>query len=118
MARVLVADDDASLREVIISMLALDGHEVVAVATESEAVLLYDSRTTDLLVLDVNMQNGGAREILERLDAREQGVQCPVLVVTGEGNWGGSHPRLAGVLTKPFLMDDLRQAVSSALARS
>ena len=117
MARVLVADDDASLRGLISAMLELDGHDVEAVATESEAVLLHDSARPDVLVLDVNMSRGGAREILERIDAHEPGVSCPVIVVTGDRGYEHTHPRLTKVLTKPFNMDDLRQAVSSALLR-
>lgn len=117
MARVLVADDDASIRELITSMLAMDGHEVEAVATESEAVLVHDSTSPDVLVLDVRMREGGAHEILRRIDAHEPGVRCPVIVVTGDGEYEHTHPRLSAVLSKPFNLDDLRQAVSSALLR-
>lgn len=117
MARVLVADDDASLRGLISAVLDLDGHVVEAVATESEAVLLHDSAKPDLLILDVHMGHGGAQEILERIDAHEPGVQCPVIVVTGDGDYEHTHPRIASVVSKPFNMDDLRQAVSSALLR-
>ena len=117
MARILVADDDRSVRELIISMLEIDGHQVESAATESEAVLVHDSTSPELLVLDVHMGHGGAGEILRRLDAREPGVRCPVIVVTGDGEWPHTHPHLSAVLSKPFNLDDLRQAVSSALER-
>lgn len=117
MTRVLVADDEPSIRGLITEALAMDGHEVEAVATESEAVLVYDSVSPGVLILDVNMNHGGAQEILRRLDEREGGVRCPVIVVTGDGSYDEGHPQLCAVLSKPFDIAALRQAVSSALAR-
>ena len=117
MARVLVADDDASVRGLITSMLEIDDHQVEAVGTESEAVLLHSSFAPEVLVLDVHMGRGGAKEILRRLDTHEAGVTCPVIVVTGDGEYEHTHPKLSAVLSKPFNLDDLRQAVSSALER-
>ena len=117
MARVLLADDDASIRDLISEILGRDGHQVEAVATVSQAVLAYDTAPPELLILDVRMHGGGAEDILARLETREGGVRCPVIVISGDGRWDGVHPRLHAVLGKPFEMAALLQAVSSALAR-
>jgi CheY-like chemotaxis protein len=116
MARVLVADDDPSVLEVIRSALELASHEVEAVATESEAVLMYAGYKPDVMVLDVNMIHGGAAAILSRLDAHDEGVLCPVVVVTGDASTVTKHARIARVVQKPFSIDALCQAVSSALS--
>lgn len=117
MARVLVADDDRSVRDLITATIEMDAHEVEAVGTESEAVLLYRGFAPDVMVLDVSMPQGGAEAILERIDATEPGVTCPVLVVTGDAASAVQHDRIVQVLQKPFAIDTLRQAVSSALSR-
>ena len=117
MARVLVADDDSSVRELIESTLQLDLHEVETVETESEAVLMYASFKPDVMVLDVSMGRGGAETILQRLDGHDEGVTCPVVVVTGDAANAGEHPSIVAVVQKPFSIDALRQAVSSALLR-
>ncbi len=117
MARVLVADDDASVRDLITSTLELDRHAVEAVGTESEAVLIHSSFAPEVMVLDVSMGRGGAQAILERVDAMEPGVACPVIVVTGDASRAAEHPAIVAVIQKPFSLDELRQAVSSALDR-
>ena len=117
MACVLVADDDSSVREIMSQALQLDDHRVEAVGSESEAVLLYASISPDVMVLDVNMPSGGAEAILQRIDANEPGVCCPVIVVTGDASSATRHPRIVDVIQKPFSINALRQAVSSALVR-
>ncbi len=117
MACVLVADDDPSVRELMSQALKLDDHRVEAVGSESEAVLMYASLLPDVMVLDVNMPSGGAESILQRIDATEAGVCCPVVVVTGDASLATAHPRIVSVIQKPFAINALRQAVSSALVR-
>jgi len=116
MARVLVADDDVSVCELMAQALKLDDHAVESVTSESEAVLMYASIAPEVMVLDVNMPTGGAAAILKRIDANEPGVQCPVIVVTGDASLAATHPRIVEVIQKPFAINTLRQAVSSALS--
>ncbi len=116
MARVLVADDDPAIRDVIRSTCALDDHEVHACATSAEAVAAYAEFQPDLMILDVNMPGGGAKAILEDLEAQLTGSTCPALVVSGFADEDLEHPRILEVIQKPFGIDALRIAVKTALA--
>ncbi|MDA1195254.1 MAG: response regulator [Planctomycetota bacterium] len=115
MALVLVADDEPTVRLLMVETLALDAHKVEAVGTESEAVLLHASLSPDLMLLDASMGAGGATSILERID-RAEGVGCPVIVVTGDVSLATPHPRVVAVIQKPFSLQTLRDAVAAALA--
>ncbi len=119
MARILVADDEAPIREMIKIACELDGHEVRAEMDAEDALAAYAELQPDLMILDINMPGGGGEYIVEQVRASGVGRVCPWIVITG----------LAGALTddeieeleavqvlaKPFSIDGLRMAVQMAL---
>jgi CheY-like chemotaxis protein len=120
MARVLVADDDFAIRDVIQSACKLDAHEVRTCADSDEAVAAYAEFEPELLILDISMPGGGALAILERIERIERetgGPPCPAIVVSGYLREDlEQHPRIAEVIKKPFGIDALRMAVKTVLA--
>ncbi len=87
-SRILILDDDPSVRRVLTKQLNLAGYEEVEASGEPERVLdLFDSFKPDLLILDLNMPKVDGFQVLELLRERdpEAVVRVPVIVLTGEG---------------------------------
>lgn len=81
--RVLIADDDAILREIAIATLEGAGFVVQAVASGDAAVAACALRMPDLLLLDVEMPHGNGYEACAAIRALPGGVNVPIVMVTG-----------------------------------
>lgn len=117
MSRVLIADDEAPIREMIRIACEMDGHETRTVISAAEALEAYDAFRPDVLILDMNMPGGGGGHVIDELARR--GETCPTLVVTGLGGAMDDRERedlgATQVLSKPFSIDSLRIAVKTVL---
>ena len=113
MARILVADDEPSIRQVITLVCQDARHVVEAVGTTAEAIRAYDAFAPELMILDVSMPGGGAEKILAQLDARGAPLACPVILISGYPDF---EFRGLPTLRKPFNIADLGAAVARALA--
>lgn len=84
--KVLVADDDASVRESLRKVLHSEGYEVVSAVNGAEAVELFrrEQDRIDLLLVDLNMPLKNGWATLDRLI--EVNPSLPVLIVTGQPN--------------------------------
>jgi PAS domain S-box-containing protein len=118
--RVLLMDDEPSVREVMRDMIAELGHAVEAVADGHAAVAAFEraratGRPFDLVVLDLTIPGGfGGRAVLARL----QDIDPNVKAIAASGYYADTamaNPRAHGFvaeLTKPFTIDDLAQAIA------
>lgn len=113
--RILVVDDDTALREMIATALSVRGANVVAVATQREA--LATEGKFDLALIDMLLPDVTGDVLLKEL--RGNGKVVRGLLVTGAEV---ERMRLVdgresdGVLRKPFRLDDLFERVDDALA--
>lgn len=121
MARVLVADDEAPMRDMIAMACRLGGHEVNEAYDTTSAITQYVSTKPELLILDLAMPGGGGVDVLRHLGA-SQLTLCPVIIVsgyvadvTGEGRVLIEQHR---IIEKPFALETLRAAIREALAGS
>ncbi|MBE0565501.1 MAG: sigma-54-dependent Fis family transcriptional regulator [Krumholzibacteria bacterium] len=118
MARILVIDDDRSLREVVRFILAEAGHEVLD-AADGRAGLELLCRDPDLVITDIRMPGLDGMEVLARI--REAGGESspPVIVLTAHGTveQAVAAMRLGAFtyLLKPFAREELRLTVEQAL---
>jgi DNA-binding response OmpR family regulator len=125
--RVLLAEDDPSLRSLIAGVLRDDGFEVTEVPDGNAFVdLLADSVAADgslvgydLIVSDVRMPGFTALEIMAGM--RRLFFRMPVVLITAFGD-PRTHQRArqlgaAAVFDKPFDLDDLRASVAKLLPR-
>ena len=115
-ALVLVVDDDDSTREMLTMALLDEGYRVEAAFDGDAALARIDARRPDLVLMDVRMPGLSGEELLQLLRERHPGL--PVVLTSAD-------PRLvhdatargaAGVLVKPFDLDDLLVVVERALA--
>lgn len=97
-ARVLVVDDDLSLRLLCRVNLELDGFAVREAATIAEADAAVAAERPDVVLLDVHLQQEDTRELLDRL--RAAGI--PVALVTGSAELDDFADVADAVLGKPF----------------
>ncbi|HET6851908.1 MAG TPA: response regulator [Pyrinomonadaceae bacterium] len=112
MFRVLLVDDEPSLRQTLTEFLKRAGYEVVAAGDVQSALPLL-STSFDVAVIDINLPGRSGVELLQEINARESYV--PVIMITGEPNLS-VFPEIvrAGAydfLAKPILKDVLLKAV-------
>ncbi|MCP4571082.1 MAG: sigma-54-dependent Fis family transcriptional regulator [bacterium] len=118
MARILVIDDDRSLREVVSFILDEAGHEVLAAGDGHEGLLMLE-QDPDLVVTDVRMPGLDGMEVLRHIRDDATGVTPPVIVLTAHGTVEQAVEAMQlGAFTyllKPFARDELRLTVEQAL---
>ncbi len=117
MARILVAEDEMSIRDFVARTLALHGHDVIAAEDGAEAVAKMEGRDFDLLISDIAMPVMDGISLA--LKVKSERPALPILLMTGYIN---EHQRahnlsslIVGLIPKPFGMDQLLSAVGAAL---
>ncbi len=121
--RILVADDDPAIREILAVQLARLGYEVLTADDGVEAAALCESERPDLVLLDLMMPRldglGACRRIREA--EGKSGRRVPVLFLTARDS---RHDKTSAALSggddfiaKPVSLDDLRARVEAALKR-
>jgi DNA-binding response OmpR family regulator len=117
--RVLVVDDDVTVRDVVRRYLELAGHEVELVGDGEGALRRFAEREPDLVVLDLMLPGLDGLEVCRRLRVRSA---VPVVMLTALGE---EEDRIAGLqlgaddyVTKPFSPRELALRVTSVLRRS
>jgi DNA-binding response OmpR family regulator len=120
MTRVLVVDDDVTVREVVVTYLRAAGHEVDETADGEGALALLRDHPADLVVLDLMLPGIDGLEVCERL--RSRGDELPVIMLTALGS---ETDRVVGLergaddyVTKPFSPRELVLRVDSVLRRA
>jgi CheY-like chemotaxis protein len=116
--KVLVADDDESVRESLCKLLHGEGYQVAAVANGAETVETFcrEQNQIDLLLVDLNMPLKNGWATLDRL--LEVNPSLPVLIVTGQPNQY-EMAEAAGVtalVEKPIDVPSLLQLIHKLLA--
>ncbi|MEP7339510.1 MAG: sigma-54 dependent transcriptional regulator [Acidobacteriota bacterium] len=120
--RLLIAEDDADLRDLLQDDLEDAGYET-AVAVDGRAALAHlqhENEWIDLLITDVNMPGLGGGQLLQA--ARQQRPEMPVIVITAFGSVEQAVEMVkAGAfqyLTKPFETEELLRTLEKALEQS
>jgi two-component system response regulator FlrC len=120
MARILVVDDEAGLREFMADALALDDHQVVAAADGREALRLCNERSFEVVVTDLKMPHVDGLTVLRTLRAEQPEVEVVVVTAHGTVDTAVEAMKLGAFeyLQKPMSgPDELRLVVARALER-
>ncbi len=120
MPRVLIADDEDSMRSLVARAIAMDGHQTVTAEDGAEAldILTREEGAFDLLLTDIKMpvMDGIALALTVARDFPD----LTVLLMTGFADQRERASNLNAivhaVVTKPFSVSDIRAAVNNALA--
>lgn len=120
MARILLVEDDPTLRETVSAALARAGHSVTTAATGTEAVERFAAAGADLVVLDLMLPGLGGFEVTRRLRAMRRDL--PLIMATARGQ---EHERVQGLqhgaddyLTKPYSLRELDLRIRALLRRA
>ena len=119
MPRVLIADDEASMRALVARAIAMDGHETVTAQDGAEAleILVREDGAFDLLLSDIQMPVMDG--IALALSAARDFPRLTILLMTGFADQRERASNLNAiahdVISKPFSVADIRAAVADAL---
>lgn len=118
-ARVLVVDDEPTVREVVVGYLRRDGHDVLEAEDGPTALRLIDTEVLDLVVLDMMLPGVNGLDILRHI--RSLG-DMPVIMLTARAE---ESDRVAGLelgaddyVVKPFSPRELAARVNGVLRRA
>jgi len=120
MARILVADDEAGLREFITDSLELDDHTVVAAKDGKEAAKLLEERGFDLLLTDLKMPGMDGMTLLRKIRSEQPEVEVIMMTAHGSVENAVEAMKLGAFeyLQKPISgPDELRLLVARAVER-
>ena len=119
-ATVLVVDDDADIRDLIIGQLHQENYRLLAAASLAELRRTLKEEAVDLIVLDLNLPDGDGLMLCREL--RADGADVQIIMVTARGS---AIDRVLGLelgaddyLTKPFNKDELIARITAIVRRS
>ncbi|ANH40337.1 Phosphate regulon transcriptional regulatory protein PhoB [Nocardioides dokdonensis FR1436] len=122
MARILVADDDVDIRELVEFKLSTLGHEITAVADGAAAVEACRASRPDLAVLDVMMPGVSGLDAIRVIRADPGLADLPVILLTARAQESdvesGFDSGADDYITKPFSPRELASRVEALLSRS
>ena len=112
--RILLVDDEESVRGAYGMMLSSDDHQVVEAGNGKEALEQLDKGPYDLVITDFEMPVMKGGELATRL--KKLAPSLPILMITAHGKELGdpSNP-VDAILNKPFTFDELRRAIAGVL---
>ncbi|OZG62286.1 DNA-binding response regulator [Bifidobacterium lemurum] len=115
--RILVVEDDADINEVVCARLARAGYGMTAAYSGSEARMVLERESFDLIVTDLMLPGVPGERLIA--DLREHGSGAPIIVISARGAVDDRVAVLAmgadDYLVKPFDLDELAARVESQL---
>lgn len=120
MTKILIAEDERDIRDLIVFTLQFGGYEVVATTNGAEAVELAPSEKPDLIMLDVRMPKMTGYEACVALKANPATKEIPVMFLSAKGQESevstGLEAGAVAYILKPFAPDQLIGKVKEALS--
>ena len=120
MARILIAEDERDIRELITFTLKFAGHEVFPTSNGEEAYQTATQILPDLIMLDVRMPRMTGYEVCEQIKSNHKTQYIPVVFLSAKGQESevqmGIEVGADEYILKPFSPEQLVERVKSILA--
>jgi len=119
--RILIVDDEASLRTALFRALDRKGYQVITASTRKEAETISQSeKPIDLALVDLRLPDGDGLELMSQLKAQHKQVQTIILTGFGSIESAVEATRRGAFhfITKPFNLDEVLTLVDRALTQS
>jgi DNA-binding response OmpR family regulator len=121
MAKILIAEDEKQIGDMMAFKLTNSGHQVIRAQNGDEVVALASRELPDLIMLDVMMPGINGFEVLRRLKQHGDLRGVPVIMVTAKGHERDVLSGLGGgavdYVVKPFSLKELAARVELALRK-
>jgi DNA-binding response OmpR family regulator len=121
MARILIAEDEKDIRDLITFTLRFAGHEVTTTTNGEEAYEAVQQLLPDLVLLDVRMPRMTGYEACEKIKANEKTSHIPVVFLSAKGQEAevqtGLNVGALEYIVKPFAPEQLTEQIRSILAK-
>jgi CheY-like chemotaxis protein len=122
MAKILVAEDERDIRDLIAFTLQFAGHQVLTAANGEEAYQVALREIPDLILSDVRMPKMTGYEACKLIKAEPSTQHIPVVFLSAKGQdvevQAGLEAGATEYLLKPFAPDQLMAKVAELLAKS
>lgn len=113
--RILVADDNIALREILTEVVSDAGHTAEAVPSADAALSSIGTFHPDIIILDIDMPNGQGLAFLDKMQNSEPPINIPVVVIR---SWGRQVPQDISMvrcrIEKPFTSQDILESINTA----
>ncbi|MBP6183320.1 MAG: response regulator transcription factor [Saprospiraceae bacterium] len=120
MKRILIVEDESSLRDILTLNLELEGYEVASAPSGSDALAVFNQAHFDLVILDVMLPGMSGMEVCAAI--RILNDPTPILMLTArnapEDRVEGLRTGADDYLTKPFNLEELLLRVANLLRRT
>lgn len=117
--RILIADDEPSIGQIVASILEAEGHATRVVTNGFECIDAVRAERFDLLLLDVGMPEMDGFQVCEALAIHQPAHRPPIILLTGrtdlETRVSGMHHGVTEFLTKPINRHELIARVRAQL---
>jgi CheY-like chemotaxis protein len=121
MARILIAEDEPDIRELVAFTLRFAGHEVTTTANGEEALLQAAQLFPDIIIMDVRMPRMTGYDACRAMKADDALKNIPVVFLSAKGQDAeiqtGLDVGAEEYLLKPFAPDQLAERVRTILAK-
>ena len=119
MAKILIADDERDIRDLVAFALRFAGHEVLTTSNGEEAVRAVLEEAPDLILLDVRMPRMTGYEACRQIKAQPGTQDIPIIFLSAKGQEAEVNAGLqlgaVEYIVKPFSPDDLLTRVKTIL---
>ncbi|MBK8899960.1 MAG: response regulator [Anaerolineaceae bacterium] len=120
MTKILIAEDDQDIRELVVLTLQFGGFDVVSVEDGSLAVEKAKAETFDLILMDVRMPRMTGYEACRRLKDMDGTKNIPIIFLSAKGQeqeiQTGLNAGAADYILKPFAPDTLVNTINKVLS--
>jgi DNA-binding response OmpR family regulator len=120
MAKILIAEDEPDIRDLITFTLRFAGHDVIVTANGEDALRNVQSELPDLVLLDVRMPRMNGYEVCQHIRQDEKIKNIPVVFLSAKGQENeieaGMQVGATEYIVKPFSPDELTEKIRSILA--
>ncbi|MEA2018628.1 MAG: response regulator transcription factor [Campylobacterota bacterium] len=113
----LYIEDEKSIRDSLCSTLKLIFKEVIDTPTAEEALIIFDEKTPDIVLSDINLPSMSGIELTQKI--RKKNVEIPIILLTAYTDTSilldATKLKLISYLTKPVIFDELYQSFIDAI---
>lgn len=121
MAKILIAEDERDIRDLITFTLRFAGHEVLGTSNGEEALETALKEVPDLILLDVRMPRMTGYEACKQIKANKKTGHIPVVFLSAKGQesevQAGMEAGAQEYILKPFAPEQLVERVKTLLAQ-